>query len=151
MPGVSISGKSNPYATHADPYCVPVQATDKAGNPVTDKSGNAVYERNTDGSYVCDPNTVPERVIAYRQLNRLSSSTKVPVDAVTSSGSGLDPEISIANADLQAPRVAAARHLPLAQVMQLVKNYTSTRTLGFLGEQGVNVLELNLALDKLGG
>jgi len=151
VPGVSISGKTNPYATHADPYCVPVQATDKDGNPITDKGGNPVYEKNADGSYVCDPNTVPERAIAYRQLNGLSSSTKVPVDAVTSSGSGLDPEISIANADLQARRVAAARHLPLAQVMQLVKKYTSTRTLGFLGEEGVNVLELNLALDKLGG
>ena len=75
---------------------------------------------------------------------------KVPVDAVTASGSGLDPDISIANADLQAPRVAKARHLPLATVMAQVKAHTDGRALGFLGEKAVNVLELNLALDKLG-
>ncbi len=151
VPGVSISGKTNPYATKADPYCVPVQATDKDGNPVTDKSGNPVYEKNDDGSYVCDPNTVPERAMAYRQLNGMASATKVPVDAVTASGSGLDPEISVANADLQAQRVARARNLPLAKVKQLIEKYTSSRSMGVLGEQGVNVLELNLALDKIGG
>ena len=100
---MSISdGKTNPYATPSDPYCVPVQATDKDGNDITDKAGNAVYEKNKDGTYVCDPNTVPERVLAYRQLNGLGANVKVPVDAVTASASGLDPDISIANADLQA-------------------------------------------------
>jgi len=150
VPGVSISGKTNPYATHADPYCVPVQATDKNDNPVTDKSGNPVYERNKNGTYVCDPNTVPERTIAYRQLNGMAANAKVPVDAVTASGSGLDPDISIANADLQAPRVAKARHLPLATVLDEVKAHTDGQALGFLGEKAVNVLELNLALDELG-
>ena len=155
IPGVAIgdNGKpitSNPYATPADPYCVPVQSTDKAGNDITDKAGNAVYDKNKDGTYVCNSSTVPERVLAFRALNGLGKNVKVPVDAVTASASGLDPDISIANADLQAPRVAKARHLPLATVMAQVKAHTDGRSLGFLGEKAVNVLELNLALDKLG-
>jgi K+-transporting ATPase ATPase C chain len=149
VPGVSIDGKTNPYATPADPYCVPVQATDQNGNDVTDKNGNPVYEKNKDGTYVCDPSTVPERVLAYRALNGLPASTKVPVDAVTASGSGLDPDISILNADLQAQRVANARKLPLDEVKKAIAEHTDGRDLGFLGEKGVNVLELNLALDKL--
>jgi K+-transporting ATPase ATPase C chain len=75
----------------------------------------------------------------------------IPVDAVTTSGSGIDPDISPANARLQERRVAAIRHLPLATVQKLVKQNTDGRSLGFLGEPGVNVLELNLALDRLGG
>jgi potassium-transporting ATPase KdpC subunit len=76
---------------------------------------------------------------------------QIPVDAVVPSGSGIDPDISIAYAQLQARRVAAVRHLPLATVQQLIEQNTAGRWLGFLGEPGVNVLELNLALDKLGG
>jgi K+-transporting ATPase ATPase C chain len=75
----------------------------------------------------------------------------IPVDAVTTSGSGIDPDISPANAALQSRRVAAVRHLPLATVQKLIEENTDGRSLGFLGEPGVNVLELNLALDKLGG
>ena len=75
----------------------------------------------------------------------------IPVDAVTTSGSGIDPDISPMYAQLQAHRVAAVRHLPLATVQKLIKQNTDGRALGFLGEPGVNVLELNLALDKLGG
>ncbi len=75
----------------------------------------------------------------------------IPVDAVVPSGSGIDPEISLAYAQLQSNRVAAVRGLPLATVQQLIKQNTWGRTFGFLGEPGVNVLELNLALDKLGG
>ncbi len=73
---------------------------------------------------------------------------QIPVDSVVPSGSGIDPEISLAYAHLQARRVAAVRHLPLATVEQLIREHTWGRTLGFLGEPGVNVLELNLALDK---
>jgi K+-transporting ATPase ATPase C chain len=76
---------------------------------------------------------------------------QIPVDAVVPSGSGIDPEISIAYADLQARRVAAVRHLPLTTVQDLIKRNTVGRQLGFFGEVGVNVLNLNLALDALGG
>jgi len=149
VPGVSITDTTNAYATPTDPYCVPVQATDKNNNPVTDAQGNPVYQKNKDGTYACDPNTVPERVIAYRQLNGLPDNAQVPVDAVTASGSGLDPDISIANADLQAARVAKARNMPVDQLLALIKTHTHQRSLGFLGEKTVNVLDLNLALDAL--
>jgi K+-transporting ATPase ATPase C chain len=75
----------------------------------------------------------------------------IPVDAVTTSGSGIDPAISPANAQLQARRVAAVRRLPLARVRQLISDNTDGRSLGFLGEPAVNVLELNLALDRQQG
>jgi K+-transporting ATPase ATPase C chain len=76
---------------------------------------------------------------------------QIPVDAVVPSGSGIDPEISIAYAHLQERRIAAVRHLPLATVQSLVAHHTVGRQLGFLGEPGVNVLNLNLALDKVNG
>lgn len=72
----------------------------------------------------------------------------VPSDAVTASGSGLDPHISVAYAELQAPRIARERGTDLATVKRLIKDHTDDRALGFLGEPGVNVLELNLALDR---
>jgi|SRR5579875_3142826 len=74
--------------------------------------------------------------------------SKIPPDAVTASGSGLDPDISPAYADIQVDRVAAARHISPAAVLALVKRNTSGRDLGFLGEPGVNVLTLNIALDE---
>jgi potassium-transporting ATPase KdpC subunit len=74
---------------------------------------------------------------------------QVPVDAVTSSGSGVDPQISKANAEIQAHRIAAVRHMPLATVQKLIDEHTDGRFLGLLGEPGVNVLELNLALDRV--
>jgi potassium-transporting ATPase KdpC subunit len=74
----------------------------------------------------------------------------VPPDAVTASGSGLDPDISPQYADIQVNRVAAARHLPASQVQALVSQYTQGRNLGFLGEPRVDVLTLNIALDQLG-
>ncbi len=92
---------------------------------------------------------VKKAAAAYRKENGLASAAKVPIDAVTSSGSGLDPGISVANARLQAARVAEARGLSTAQVTQLVDEHTEDRQLGFLGEKWVNVLELNLALDEL--
>lgn len=96
-------------------------------------------------------NDVEQRVADYRAENNLSEETLVPVDAVTGSSSGLDPHISMANARLQAPRVAETRGLPVEQVQRLVDEHTDGRDLGFLGEPAVNVLELNLALDDLAG
>lgn len=75
---------------------------------------------------------------------------QVPIDMVTTSGSGLDPDITIANARAQAPRVAAARHMKLAQVLALIDAHTTGRQFGVLGEPRVNVLELNLGLDAAG-
>jgi len=77
------------------------------------------------------------------------SVASIPADAVTASGSGLDPDISPANAAIQVDRVAAARHLPVAEVRALVAKFTQGRTLGFLGEPRVDVLTLNIALDQL--
>lgn len=83
-----------------------------------------------------------------RPYNPGLTKADIPVDAVTTSGSGIDPHISPAYAQLQARRVAAVRHLPLATIQQLIDDATDGRSLGFLGEPGVNVLKLNLALDE---
>ena len=130
--------QNNPYRTPSDPYCVPVP------DPKT-----GAFEKNPDGTYVCNPNTVPERVLAYRSFNGLAADAKVPVDAVTASGSGLDPDISVANALDQAARVAGARNRPVADVIALVHAHTTSRGWGFLGERAVNVLDLNVALDAM--
>lgn len=90
---------------------------------------------------------VQQRIVGYRTENGLADDAAVPVDAVTASASGLDPEISVANALLQAGRVARARGESAARVRALIQRHTDRRGLGFLGEPGVNVLELNLALD----
>lgn len=90
--------------------------------------------------------TVVERARAYRAENNLAADVSVPVDAVTASGSGVDPQISVANARLQAPRVASATGLPIPLVLAMIDKHTDGRSLGFMGEPGVNVLELNLAL-----
>jgi potassium-transporting ATPase KdpC subunit len=149
---VDLSGNTsatNPFATPDDPYCVPTDV--KTGNPVISPSAGQQYAKNKDGTFVCDSNTIPERALAYRQLNNLDAKAIVPVDAVTASFSGLDPDISVANADLQAPRVGKARKLTVEQVMAMIRSHTNSRLLGVIGEKTVNVLDLNLALDKLQG
>ncbi|SFU45916.1 K+-transporting ATPase ATPase C chain [Nitrosomonas eutropha] len=93
--------------------------------------------------------TVAQRVIDYRKINDLPANALVPVDAVTASGSGLDPHISVANAQAQAARVAEARGLTFSQVQQLLTQHIEGRVLGLLGEPRVNVLILNIALDSL--
>lgn len=92
---------------------------------------------------------VQARAQAYRAENGLAANASVPVDAVTSSASGLDPDISPANAFLQVPRVAQARRLPEDRVRALVEQHIQGRTLGIFGEPRINVLELNLALDQM--
>jgi K+-transporting ATPase ATPase C chain len=105
-------------------------------------------------------NTATEQAIAGNIASYLKleapyypglTAARVPVDAANSSASGIDPDISVANADIQAHRVAAVRHLPMSKVLQLVSQYTHGRGLGFVGEPGVNVLQLNLDLDRLTG
>jgi K+-transporting ATPase ATPase C chain len=93
--------------------------------------------------------TITQRIADYRTANGLATNTLVPADAVTASGSGLDPHISLHNAELQAPRVAKARNVSVEKVLALVRANTDPASLGLLGEPGVNVLELNLALDSL--
>lgn len=88
-------------------------------------------------------------VAAYREMNGLASDAPVPADAVTRSGSGLDPHISVANAELQAPRVARARQLSVRRIRALIAVHTEDRDLRLFGEPRVNVLQLNRALDAL--
>ena len=90
---------------------------------------------------------VTARIAAYRAENGIAHSVKISADAVTASASGLDPHISIRNAELQSARVARARGISEAAVQSLIQNHIDGPDLGFLGEPGVNVLELNLALD----
>jgi K+-transporting ATPase ATPase C chain len=92
---------------------------------------------------------INERVTAYRSTNGLAENQQVPADAVTASGSGLDPHISPANAALQAARVAKARSLAPAKLKELIAANTDKASFGLLGEDGVNVLKLNLALDSV--
>ncbi len=92
---------------------------------------------------------VDERSVEYRRINGLAVDAAVPVDAVTASGSGLDPHISQANAFLQMSRVAAARNIDVDDLAVLVDRHTTSRMLGVIGEAGINVVTLNLALDGL--
>ena len=92
---------------------------------------------------------ITQNISNYRAQNNLGTNAPVPADAVTASASGLDPHISLRNAELQAPRVAKARGLGEDKVRELIRANTDAASLGFLGEPGVNVLKLNLALDSL--
>lgn len=120
--------------------------------PTSDKLANGVHAKDASGKDVSDPGNfdgIKDLVAAYRASNGLGAGDAVPADAVTRSASGLDPHISVANARLQAARVAKARGLPTATVEQQIAGATEGRDLGILGEPGVNVLRLNIALDHL--
>jgi K+-transporting ATPase ATPase C chain len=151
----------------------------KDGKPVLDSSGNPVTApdpryfqsrpsatvpadnaagtafSNAGPNNIATEQAIAANIKAYIALEKpyvpgLTAAT-VPVDAADTSASGIDPDISPANADIQAHRIASVRHLTLAQVNQLISKYTHGRGLGFSGEPGVNVLQLNLALDRLKG
>ncbi len=144
---------------------------DKNGNPVTAADPKYFQSRpsatvpannaaattfsNAGPNNIATEQAIAANMQAYLQLEKPYdpglTKAQIPVDAANTSASGIDPDISTANADIQAHRVAAVRHLPLAQVMSLVSKYTHGRGLGFSGEPGVNVLQLNLALDRLQG
>jgi K+-transporting ATPase ATPase C chain len=94
---------------------------------------------------------ITQNIATYRSDNGLATNAVVPADAVTESASGLDPHISVANAELQVPRVAKARGLSEDRVRELVKQNTAGRDLGVFGEPRVNVMALNFALDGLVG
>lgn len=117
--------------------------------PTSDKLINGIHKKTADGKD--DPSNfdgIVDLAKAYRTENGLAPDAQVPADAVTRSGSGLDPHISIENAQIQAPRVAKARKLPEADVKKLIEANTDGRFLGVFGEPVVNVLKLNLALDR---
>jgi len=148
-PYCTADGKGAVLAVfHAGPgYTGPVTRVVSLNQPCPDTPFVATYqgvkvECHTYGDDVSLGQVVPIR-------GNAPADPAVPADAVTASGSGLDPQISPAYADLQIARVAKVRNLPVAQVQQLVRDNTVGRSLGFLGEPGVNVLELNLALDRV--
>ena len=124
-------------------------------HPRPSAAGDVGYDGASSGGSNLGPlsqkliDQVKERVDKYRTENNLPASTLVPADAVTASGSGLDPHISVRNAEIQAPHVAQARKLSADKVKRLMQDFTEGPDLGFLGEPGVNVLRLNLALDAL--
>jgi K+-transporting ATPase ATPase C chain len=141
----AIVTEPDPRYFQSRPSATEGGANDAAASTFSNKGPNSVKTKEAD----------EENIKAYLELNkpydpRLSAAT-IPVDAVNTSASGFDPEISQANARIQAHRIAAVRHLALSYIDGLVSKYTDARGLGFSGEPGVNVLELNLALDRGNG
>jgi potassium-transporting ATPase KdpC subunit len=142
-----VNAKGNPLPQYFQPrpsYAIPSPA------PKDDYGCDPTY---SSASNLGPTNPILVQAIAQRQKEIAAFDhvpvSQIPPDAVTASGSGLDPDISPQNAAIQVDRVAAARHLPVSVVRNLVARYTQGRTLGFLGEPTVNVLDLNIALDQL--
>ena len=139
-----------------DPEGNPVTEPDpkyfQARPSVTGYSGSTTYFANRGPNQASTRDLTRQHLEAYLQLERPFSpglkASQVPVDAATFSASGVDPDISEANAAIQARRIASVRKLPLARVRELIKEHTDGRALGIFGEPGVNVTDLNLALDQ---
>jgi len=144
---------------------------DKSGNPVTvpdpryfqtrpsatvpPNNAAATTFSNLGPNNVATEQAIAANIKAYLALEKPYDPgltvAKVPVDAANTSASGIDPDVSVANADIQAHRIAAVRHVPMSTVLHLISQYTTGRGLGFSGEPGVDVFELNLALDRMTG
>jgi potassium-transporting ATPase KdpC subunit len=130
-------------------------SADKYFHPRPSAAGNGYDAANSSGSNLGPTSqklndAIKDRIDAYRKENGLSADTAVPADAVTASSSGLDPHISLHNAELQIARVSKARGLSEEKLRELVNQNTDGRGIGLFGEAGVNVLTLNLALDQVG-
>jgi len=126
---------------------------DKYFHPRPSAAGNGYDALNSGGSNLGPTSqklndAIKDRIDAYRKENGLKETDSVPADAVTTSGSGLDPNISSRNAELQTPRVAKSRGLSEEKLRAMIKQHTDGQDLGVFGEPGVNVLTLNLALDS---
>jgi K+-transporting ATPase ATPase C chain len=129
-------------------------SADKYFHPRPSAAGNGYDSLNSGGSNLGPTSqkladSIQQNVMDYRTQNGLATNAPVPADAVTASASGLDPHISVENARIQAARVAKARGLKVEDVTALISQYTDPADLGFLGDPGVNVLRLNLALNGM--
>ncbi len=129
-------------------------SSDKYFHPRPSAAGNGYDATSSSGSNLGPTSqklhdSIAQNISDYRTQNGLDTNTPVPADAVTASGSGLDPHISVHNAELQIARVARARGLEPDKIRALIKQSTDSVDLGILGDPGVNVLVLNLALDTL--
>ncbi len=151
--GQNFSGKTyfnpRPSAAGAAGYDPTASSGTNLG-PTSDKLVNGQHKKDAAGKDVADPGNydgIKDLVTAYRAANGLPDTAPVPADAVTRSGSGLDPHISVANALLQLPRVERERGKASGELRPLLDRYTEGRDLGIFGEPRVNVLLLNLALD----
>jgi K+-transporting ATPase ATPase C chain len=163
---VKVDGKVAGSRLIAKAFVIDTGKKDSDGNPITrpdpkyfqprpsqtDYSGSGTFFSNRGPNSAVGRFFYRDALASYLDLERKYdpglTAAKVPVDAVTTSASGVDPHISKANAAIQAHRIAAVRNLPLARVNALINDNTDGRFLGVIGEPGVNVLELNLALDK---
>jgi K+-transporting ATPase ATPase C chain len=163
---VKVGGKVVGSRLIAKAFVIDSGRKDSDGNPITSPDPRYFQPRPSQTGYSATttffsnrgPNSAVARFFYRDQLNAYLAregrfdpaltKAKVPVDAVTTSASGVDPQISQANARIQAHRIASVRRLPLGRVDALVDDNTDGRFLGVFGEPGVNVLELNLALDK---
>jgi potassium-transporting ATPase KdpC subunit len=126
---------------------------EKYFHPRPSAAGNGYDAANSGGSNLGPTSqklndAIKDRITAYRAENGLKEGDPVPADAVTASGSGLDPHISVKNAELQLARVAKARSVDVDRLRELIKQNTDPADLGLLGEPGVNVLRLNCTLDQ---